>query len=168
MKSFTVADLDVRGDLRAKQEYSYALLEQIPGALDMITEFSAALWRTPEEFEAPLDPGRPNLTVRWRASAPTAGMATIRCRGELASVSMVTTGINPDADRLTLEAFQRHLLKELRNTPIEPGFDLLSIPERPLVATVNFQSPGEPGDQLRVALADRCFGAAYFRYHGLA
>jgi hypothetical protein len=167
-KNFCVADLNAQGELQAKAPYTYGDLERIPGAADVITEMAAHLWRTPEEFEAPLLPGQKALTVRWRAIAPTAGVATVRCDGNLASVSLLASGLNTEADQITLHAFQRHLLTELRDTGYEPAFALLDIQERPLVATVPFQSPAEPAQQLLVALADRCFAAAYFRYLQLA
>jgi hypothetical protein len=93
---------------------------------------------------------------------------TLRFEEQLASVSLLACGKDPDADHITLEAFQRHLLRELRDTSYEPGFDLMNIKERPLVATVNFSSPSTQTDQLSFALADRCFAAAYFRTQNLA
>ena len=74
----------------------------------------------------------------------------------------------PNADRITLEAFQHHLLRELRDTAYEPAFALMELDERPLVASINFASPEEEIDRLAVALTDRCFGAAYFRTRDLA
>ena len=78
----------------------------------------------------------------------------------------------PSASRLGAvllqKAFQRHLLTELRDTGYEPAFALLDLHQRPLVATVAFASPPDPQRQLLVALADRCFAAAYFRYLQLA
>jgi hypothetical protein len=59
-------------------------------------------------------------------------------------------------------------LQELHDTGYEPAFDLVSLDQRPLVATINILSPPEPIDQMTIALADRCFAASYFRYHGLA
>jgi hypothetical protein len=38
------------------------------------------------------------------------------------------------------------------------------VTERPLVAVVAFAAPNEQIEQVLVALADRCFAAAYFRY----
>ena len=61
-----------------------------------------------------------------------------------------------------------HLLHELRDTGYEPAFSLIHLRERPLLATVGFATPAEPADKLLVALADRCFGAAFFRYLSLA
>ena len=167
MKFFYVADLNVRGELLTKQAYRYDQLEQLPGAGDLITTFATVLWRTPEEFELTL-PTTAGVHVRWRSSAPTSGILTLRCEGELASVSLLASGLSADADRLTFEAFQSHLLRELHGTPTEPAFALLDLRDRPLIATINFLSPPEELDRLIVALADRCFAAAYFRAKDLA
>jgi hypothetical protein len=37
-----------------------------------------------------------------------------------------------------------------------------------VVVTVVFLQPEDQTDQLVLALGERCFGAAYFRYHNLA
>jgi hypothetical protein len=164
--NFCVADLDARGDLHAQQVYSYDQLERIPHAADLIAGFSTALWRSPEAFDLEALLGRP-VNFRWRASAPTAGIATLRCGGELSSLSLLVTGHDSAADQITLAAFQRHLLTELHDTGFEPAFDLIGLAQRPLVATINFKSPPAQSDQLVVALADRCFAASYFRYQRL-
>jgi hypothetical protein len=108
------------------------------------------------------------MAYRWRATAENAGIDTHRCRGELASQSHHASGKERDADQITLTAFQHHLLRELHGTPYEPSFGLLEIKERPLVAIVNFLDPKDKSDQVVLALADRCFAAAYFRYQNLA
>jgi hypothetical protein len=168
MRPFYVADLDARGELSGVTEYRYELLEQLPGAVQLIGECSAALWKSSDQFEIGLvqSPGR--LTLRWLASAPTAGIGTIRDQSKLISLSLLASGINPDADRLTLAAFQRHQLRELHDTGAEPAFHLLEISHRPLVATINFADPGDSVDRTLAALLDRCLGASYFRFLGLA
>lgn len=168
LRRFFVADLEPSGDLRGVEEYTYGQLEQVPGAIELIAPLSAALWQSPEEFETPLRVDRPRLTLRWRRTAATAGVATVRSAGRLASLSLAASGLDADADRLTLEAYQLHLLHELRDTPHEPAFALMHLDQRPLLATIAFHSPPDPADQLLVALADRCFGAAFFRYLSLA
>jgi len=167
MRHYFVADLSVRGEVRAVEKYRYEQLEQVPGATDLIVHFSTLLYREPEEFQTTL-PGRPHLGYRWRSSAATAGIATLRSDNTLASMGLFASGITPDADRLTFAAFQRHLLRELPQEGIEPGFDLMRIEPRPIVATVTFLEPADKTDQLMIALADRCFAAAYFRYQNLA
>jgi hypothetical protein len=166
-KYFCVADLNSRGELRARTDYAYDLLEQLPGAAVMIAQFSTCLWREPEGFQTQAPPA-PRITLRWRAVAPTAGIATIRCREDLVSVSLLCSGLDAQADQLTLEAFQQHLLHQLRDTDIEPAFALMELHSRPLVATVNFLDPADERERVVAALSDRCFAASYFRYHGLA
>jgi hypothetical protein len=82
----------------------------------------------------------------------------------LVSLSLLASGKNPEADLITFNAFQSHLLRELRDTGFEPAFALMELVQRPIVATINFTSPKEKPNQLIAALADRCFAASYFRY----
>lgn len=168
MRHFYIADVTANGELRALAEYRYEQLEQIPGTSDLIGTLSGAVWRSPREFQVVLHDERPHLVLRWRATAATAGVATVWHRGELASVSLACGGLDDDADRITLDAYQRHLLSELRDTGYEPAFSLIHLRERPLLATVGFLTPPDPVDKLLVALADRCFAAAFFRYLSLA
>ena len=97
--------------------------------------------------------GGSRLTFRWRSSARTAGIATLRCEGELTSVSLLACGVDPHLDMLTLKAFQQHLLHELHDTGVEPAFALMELAERTLAATVNFRPPADETDQLVAALA---------------
>jgi hypothetical protein len=168
MRRFFIADVNATGELRALAEYKYEQLEQIPGASDLIGTLSGAVWRSPQEFETPLHEERRRLVLRWRSTAATAGVATVWDGPALASVSLACSGLDEDADRITLDAYQRHLLHELRDTGYEPAFSLVHLRERPLLATVSFATPADPTDKLLVALADRCFAAAFFRYLSLA
>jgi len=162
-----MADLDARGDLQLRAEYHYDALTQISGAAELIGELSGLLWRSPEAFEHAKLAEIPGLTFRWRASAPSAGIATVRANEQLVSLSLLVSGQLPEQDASTLRAFQTHLLRELHDTGIEPSFDLLSLEDRPLAATINFQQPAEAAARAIAALADRCFAAAYFRFQGL-
>jgi len=166
MKGFWIIDLTATGEVRLKQEYDYAVLEEIPGAIDLIAVFSNHLWRDPDEFTASLPGGR--LSMRWRSVSETSGIATLWHRSELASLSILLTGQEPNHGSDTLQPVQQQLVKELRNTPHEPAFDLLHLTERPLSATLNVRAPLAGPDQLLFALADRCFAASYFRKMGLA
>jgi hypothetical protein len=165
---FFVADLNARGELQLKAEYRYADLEQIPGAAELIGYFSGQLWQSPDEFEGQLPVQGSALTFRWRSASPSSGIGTLRAGGELAAVSLLASGVSHHTDSLTLETFQKHLLRELHDTGFEPAFALVELTERPLSATFNFKSPESHIDRLVAALADRCFAAAYFRFQGLA
>jgi hypothetical protein len=168
MKSFFVADLNAQGELQQTTEYDYATLEQIPGAIDIISRCSGRIWSSPDEMEVVLsDHGR--TLLRWRSTAPTVGIATVRrASGDLVSLSLLTAGQDPTADATTLDVMQKHLVRELHETEFEPAFDLIHIKQRPLVATITFAAGGDKTEQMIEALADRCFAAAYFRYLGLA
>lgn len=168
MKAFHVADLSPQGELRSTQEYDYTTLERIPGCIDLIAQFSGQLYQAPEEFEIVLPSTAASIQFRWHASATTAGIATIRTDEIVASISILASGLAPDADTITIDAFQRRLTHELHDTGFEPGFGLLEVTARPIVATMTFQSPAAEHDRFIVALADRCFAAAYFRFQGLA
>jgi hypothetical protein len=167
-RRFFVADFNVKGELRSVEEYRYEDLERIPGAAELIVRFSTALYRSPGTFELSLPSVKADASFRWLASAETAGIATLRSRGELTSISLLASGLDPNADHVTLEAFQHHLLREQHDTGVEPSFALMELKQRPVVATINFRSPEDQGDQLVAALSDRCFAASYFRYQNLA
>lgn len=178
MKTFVVADLDASGALLMKERYTYATLECVPGAVELIAQMSAGLYRSPQEFESRLDGSR--LSMRWRTVSDSSGIATVRWGKTLVAVSMLVCGLNADTDAATLTAVQRHLLAELRDTGFEPGFALVEIADRPLLATMNLGEPPDDAEnsaggmvdvkaeRMRLALLDRCFAAAYFRQHGLA
>lgn len=170
MAGFTVADLTPQCEIRQKSHYEYALLEQITGAPDLIGTFSSEIWRAPENFEVRLSavPANTSLIFRWAASSDTSGIASLRDATRTLSVSMLASGVNAESDRLTLEAFQHFAVRELHDSGFEPSFQLLSIAERPLIATVGLFAPHEARDQWIFAIADRCFAAAYFRKLGLA
>ena len=168
MNAFFVADLNTQGELQQVTEYDYATLERIPGAIDVISRCSGEIWKSPEEMEVALTDSRQTL-LRWRSTAPTAGVATVRrAGGELVSLSLLAAGKDAAADAATFEVLQKHLVRELRQTEFEPAFDLVHIKERPLIATMTFAGDANPGEQMIEAMADRCFAAAYFRYLSLA
>ena len=127
MRAFYVADLNAQGELREVTQYDYALLQQIPGAGDLISRFSKELEKKAEVLEIPLtDEGLAML--RWRSTAASAGIATLRrSTGELVSLSLLLAGRDPNADTTTVDVLQKHLVRELRQTPFEPGFDLVHL-----------------------------------------
>jgi hypothetical protein len=86
----------------------------------------------------------------------------------LVSISVLASGKDLRSDATTFTALQQHLVQKLRQTPYEPAFDLVQLPQRPLVATMTFAGQGPAEEQRLAALADRSFAAAYFRYLGLA
>jgi hypothetical protein len=178
---FHAADITPSGEVRAVEAYEYALLERIDGAVDLIALFSTWLWRSPEAFEVVLAGAQ--LRVRWRASSETSGVASLRlfedgnvrgvgfgsdrAGGEVSSLAILLSGRDKQADDITNDALQGHLVRQLHDSGFEPGFGLRSLEQRPLVATLSLQPPSEPRDRGLFALWDRCFAASYFRKQGL-
>lgn len=167
MPTFAVVDLTAQCEVRQNALYEYELLERIEGAADLIGQCSAALWRDPEEFELMLSTPGSGLQLRWRASAPTAGIAVLRDRKRLLSFSLLMSGMMESADDLTLQAFQTHVVRELHDTGFEASFGLADIRQRPLLATMGLAVPEEPALRWLFGLSDRCLAAAYFRKLGL-
>lgn len=168
IRTFHIADLNAQGELLLEADYDYETLERIPFAWEVIVRCSTHLWRSPEEFELSIPSGdRSEVLLRWRACATGAGILTLRHDGQLASLSLLAGGLDPAGDVYTLEAFQTHLVRELHDTGSEPAFSLMELPQRPLLATILIVPPATEGARLSVAIIDRCFAAACFRYHSL-
>ena len=164
-KPFYVVDLTGTGEIRLKETYAYEALERLEGASELIGLFSSLHWRTPDEFDTPLPGGALNL--RWRACSQSSGLATLRERDRLISLSILLSGREAEDDLATLKPLQLHLVRELHDTGYEPAFDLMSLTQRPLVASMHFAVPESPEDRRSFALSDRCFAASYFRKMGL-
>jgi hypothetical protein len=168
VRAFTVVDLTPQCQIRQTTQYGYEVLERLEGAAELIGLCSGRLWASPDEFELALPQTEGRLNLRWRSSADSAGIATLRDADRTLSLSLLAGGQNPDADAITLQAFQQHAVHEFHGTAIEPSFDLIHVRERPLLATVGLFAPADVKDRLLFGLIDRCFAAAYFRKLGLA
>jgi hypothetical protein len=169
---FTVVDLTAQCEVRSVAHYTYPLLEQIEAAAELIGFCSGQLWQSPEEFDVCLPPSLAALALRWRSVATTAGILSVRSSpapaGSAAlSLSLLAGGVEPEADRLTLQTFQQHVVRQLHDTPFEPAFDLLHLWQRPLLATLALSPPAQERDRWAFALIDRCFAASFFRRIGL-
>jgi hypothetical protein len=164
MKTYWIADLRANGELLSTSEYVYEQLERLTGCAELIGHLSGEIWRAPEGFETDLAPTGGGLLLRWHSTAATAGLMTLRWKQAVVSVTVLATGINNDADALTISALQQQLVHELHGTAYEAAFSLTDLRQRPLAATMNISSPDHPALQAIAAVADRCFAAAYFRY----
>jgi len=167
MRGFTAVDLTPQCELRLQARYEYALLEQIDGAPELIGQCSAEIWRSPESFDFAFPQAGGRLVLRWCACSPTSGIAILLGERQAFSVSLLASGLDIAADRLTLDACQQYFVRQLRGTPFEPSFGLIDLWQRPLVATIGLFLPADDSDKKLFALADRCFAAAYFRRLGL-
>src|SRR6476469_8112910 len=88
-RSFWVADVNVRGELELKAEYQYDALQQIPGAAELIGDFSGALWRTPRNFEQQLPLEGTQMALHWQSTSDSTGIATLWQSEDLVSLSLL-------------------------------------------------------------------------------
>ena len=91
----------------------------------------------------------------------TAALAAFWSRGEPVTTSALAPGLDADADREVLEGLQLFVMRFCGDSPAEPGFDLLTIPDRPLLATLPLPIPPGP-DMDMIADAETCLAAAFF------
>lgn len=168
MSSFHVADLNTQGEVRSVEEYSYAALEQIPGCMELMADFSRELYPRPADFEIEFCSRDEPIVFRWAATSQTSGIATTRSGKRLLTLSVLASGISATSDRTTLDAIQSRIIRELHDSGVEPAFGFINLKERPLVATLTLADPSLSTNQVIVALADRCFAASYFRLLQLA
>jgi hypothetical protein len=78
------------------------------------------------------------------------------------TTSALVSGLHPDDDRAVLEALQSLVLEFHRGTSAEPGFDLLRVEERPLLATMPIPTAALHLDMGLIADAETCLAAAFF------
>ena len=91
----------------------------------------------------------------------TAALAAFWSRGEPVTTSALAPGLDADADREVLEGLQLFVMRFCGDSPAEPGFDLLTIPDRPLLATVPIPATPSPDIGI-IADAETCLAAAFF------
>jgi len=166
MRGFTAIDLTPQCEVCLEARYEYELLERIEGASELIGAFSGEIWKNSQTFDVKLLASNA-MQLRWRALAKTAGIAVVSDGKRTLSISLLASGQDPDADSITLNAFQTHVVHNLKNTGFEPAFDLQEIWQRPLIATIGLFMPEGQVNRRIFALTDRCFAAAYFRRLGL-
>src|SRR5689334_7216272 len=116
VKGFNVVDLTAQCEVQLKAVYRYELLEQLPGAAEQIGTFAGEIWRAPENFELLIEGALNAMMLRWTALADSAGIASIRDKNQPLSLSLLVSGLDAEADRITLEAFQDHVVQQLRDT----------------------------------------------------
>ena len=157
---FHAITIDAAGGLRSRQTHDSATLLRATVAI-----FRDLIERHGEEFRVGLPvKGLEHIELSLTRSG-TAALATFWSRGEPATSSALAPGIDPRDDRQALEGLQSLILCLCGDSPAEPGFDLLTIPDRPLLATVPI--PAAPGPDLgAIADAENCLAAAFF-LHGI-
>ena len=153
---FHAVTIDAARGLRSRRTHDSATL--LPAAVEV---FRDLIERHGEEFRVALPvKGLEHIELDL-TRAGSAALATFWSRGEPVTTSALAPGLDADEDRLALEGLQSLILCFCGDSPAEPGFDLLTIPDRPLLATVPIPAAPDP-DMATIADAETCLAAAFF------
>jgi hypothetical protein len=150
--------IDATGNRRSRRTRDSATLR--PAAVEIFRDFFE---RHGEDFRVLLPvKGLEHIELSLTRSGTTA-LATFWVRGISVTTSALVPGLDPDEDREVLEQLQSLVVRFFGDSPIEPGFDLLGLSDRPLLVTVPLPLPPPPGlDPGLIADAETCLAAAFF------
>jgi hypothetical protein len=153
---FHAVTIDAAGGLRSRRTHDSATL--LPATVEIVRDL---IERHGEDFRVGLPVrGLEHIELSLTRSG-TAALTTFWSRGEPITTSALAPGIDPRDDRQALEGLQSLILCLCGDSPAEPGFDLLTIPDRPLLATVPIPATPSP-DMGFSADAETCLAAAFF------
>jgi hypothetical protein len=157
MSSLRFHDVTIRfGSVASRRTHDSATLR--PAAVEL---FRDLIERHGEEFRVAL-PGKGLEHIELALTrVGTTAVATFWSRGAPVTTSALVPGLDAGDDRQALEGLQSLILCLCGDSPAEPGFDLLTIPDRPLLATVPIPAPPDP-DMGIIADAETCLAAAFF------
>ena len=150
--------LDAAGTIRSRRTHDSATFR--PAAVEI---FRYLIERHGEGFRVPLPvEGLEHIELALTRSGSTA-LATFWVRDVPVTTAALVPGIDPDEDREVLAQLQSLVVRFFGDSPIEPGFDLLALSDRPLLVTVPLPFPVPPGlDPSTIAAAETCLAAAFF------
>ena len=148
--------LDAAGNIRSRRTHDSAQL--LPADVEI---FRDLFERHGGSFHVPLPvKGLEHIELALTRSGSTA-LATFWVRDVPVTTAALIPGIDPDEDHEILEQLQSLVVRFFDDSPIEPGFDLLALSDRPLLVTVPLPLPPSP-DLGTIAEAETCLAAAFF------
>ena len=148
--------LDAAGNIRSRRTHDSARL--LPADVEI---FRDLFERHGEGFRVPLPvEGLEHIELALTRCGSTA-LATFWVRDVPVTTAALIPGIDPDEDHEILEQLQSLVVRFFDDSPIEPGFDLLALSDRPLLVTVPVPLPPSP-DLGTIAEAETCLAAAFF------
>jgi hypothetical protein len=149
--------IDATGRRRSRRTRDSATIR--PAAVEV---FRDLIDRHGEDFRVPLPvKGLEHIELAL-TRASTAALATFWSHRAPVTTSVLVPGIDPDEDREMLAHLQSLVVQLFGDSPVEPGWDLLSITDRPLLATVPLPLPAPHPDIGTIADAETCLAAAFF------
>jgi hypothetical protein len=150
--------VNATGDIRSRRTHDSTRIE--PAAVEV---FRHLMGRHGEDFRMWLPVrGLEHLELGF-TRAGTAARATFWSRRAPVTTSALVPGLDADDDRQALEGLQALVVRFFGGSSAKPGFDLLAIPERPLLAMVPLPLPPQPHPDMGIiAHAETCLAAAFF------
>jgi hypothetical protein len=126
----------------------------------VVTEF---LKNRPPEFRDKLSfLKKGEMELDWSATPGGVALASLFESSEPASMGVLLTGVQPEADRMMLEVFRDNVLMPLfEGTPVEHINSLIEVTDRPLLFQVIF--PGPPEWAPTVQLLSNALASVFFR-----
>ena len=134
---------------------------------DAVAIFRDLLLSSLDAWKRPIPvPGLEHLNLQWTA-IESGAIATFSSRDTPLTLSALLTGQDSDQEREILGLFQSTLVDIFHQTPIEPGFDSLTIADRPVILSAPIVYPVEMSRQFGsdyaiIADMETCLAAAYF------
>lgn len=148
------------GDRRSARQHESE--ELVPEAVAIFARLLAQGGRT---FRLPIPVDfASHLELHWTQESDSTAMATF-WRGQVPIThSVLLAGDDAVHERAVVDAAQRTIVGMLRGaTDVEPGFDLRSIEERPVIVSIPLLgSVAHRDDLMLVADMETCLAAAFF------
>ena len=134
--------------------------EQGQAVCAVMTEF---LTNRPPEFRDRLSfLKKGDMELDWSAAPGGVALASLFESSEPATMSVLVTGVQPEADRMMLEMFRDNVLVPLFDgAPVEHINKLIDVVDRPLLLQVLF--PGAPEWAPTVQLLSTALASVFFR-----
>ena len=105
---------------------------------------------------------RGNFELDWSAVAGGVALASLFDKDEPATMAILLTGVDPEADRMMLELFLDNVLRPVfQSAPPEQVNELVDVPERPLLLQALF--PVSPEWAPTIQLLSTALASVYFR-----
>jgi hypothetical protein len=156
---FHVVTIDALGNLTERQVCDSRWLDRpaVSGIQRLLREFGRRFQQVVPVL------GYRQLVLHWSQEGNSAAAASLWVRGELARTCLLLSGQDDDTDREAQRAAQDMLTRSLVRGPLEPGFDLLAVAERPVLACIPWPNPMVSRPAMELARqAACCLAAAFF------
>lgn len=105
---------------------------------------------------------RGNFELDWSAVAGGVALASLFDKDQPATMAILLTGVEPEADRMMLDLFRDNVLRPIFDSaPQEQVNELVNVPERPLLLQALF--PISPEWSPTIQLLSTALASVYFR-----